>query len=162
MQRYVLSLALFLPFCLSTSASARDAHASWDSICEECHGDADKFAAKYLWVVDDRLQGRHHIDDLHLFLQNHYIPAHEIEKITAMLKSHSNDMARYGDYCGGCHGDAEAFARNSINTWGDEPSGVESGIPVSEYLQSHQGLSKPEAEFFTRLISRVISQMPRQ
>lgn len=162
MPRTALSLALLLLICVHGGASARDAYASWDNRCEECHGDADKFAGKYLWVVGGELQGRHHIDDLRLFMQNHYIPAHEIEKMTEMLQAQANNMARYGDECGSCHNGAEEFVRTSINTWGDEPSGVESGIPISEYLQSHQGLTKPGAEFFTRLIIRVVSQLPRQ
>lgn len=162
MQRSILNLALVLLLAAHSSASARDAYAAWDNICEECHGEADEFATKYLWVVDDKLQGRHHIDDLHLFLQHHYIPAHELEKISTMLKSHSNDMSRYGNSCASCHGEAEAFTRQSIDTWGDEPSGVKSEIPVTEFLKSHQGLTEAEAEFFARLIDRVISQIPRQ
>jgi hypothetical protein len=157
-----LSLALLLLFCVHTGASARDAYASWDNRCEECHGDADAFASKYLWVVGGKLQGRHHVDDLQLFMHNHYIPAHEVEKITEMLQAQANNMDRYVDECSSCHNGAEEFVRTSINTWGDEPSGVESGIPISEYLQSHQGLTKPGAEFFTGLIARVVSQIPRQ
>jgi hypothetical protein len=162
MPRTALSLGLLLLFCLHSNASARDAYASWDNRCEECHGDADAFASKYLWVVDGKLQGQHHVDDLQLFMHNHYIPDHEIEKMTEMLQAQANNMARYVDECGNCHGRAQEFVRTSINTWGDEPVGVESGIPISEYLQSHQGLTKSGAEFFVHLITRVLSQIPRQ
>ena len=84
-------LTLFAPF----GADARDAYASWDNRCEECHGDADEFARKYLWVVGDQLQGRHHVDDLRLFMRNHYIPAHEIDKMHAMLRKQANDLGRF-------------------------------------------------------------------
>jgi hypothetical protein len=151
-------LTLFAPF----GADARDAYASWDNRCEECHGDADEFARKYLWVVGDQLQGRHHVDDLRLFMRNHYIPAHEIDKMHAMLRKQANDLGRFAVECGGCHNGAEDFVRASISSWGGELTGVESGAPVTEFLQSHQGLASDDAEFFTRLLARVQSQIARK
>ena len=38
-------------------------------------------------------------------------------------------------------------------------AGVESGVPVNEFLQNHQDLSEADAEFFTRLITRVSDQI---
>lgn len=161
MRGAVLSLAMALLLCAHPAANARDAYASWDNRCEECHGDADEFSRKYLWDVDAQLQGRHHVDNLHLFLQNHYIPAHEIEKMTAMLQAQANKMARFDAECGSCHGSAPDFVRASISTWGDGLTGVESGIPIAEFLPAHQQLGEDDAEFFSRLIARVISQIGR-
>lgn len=162
MRRAILSLVLLLLACTHPAASARDAYASWDNRCEECHGEADQFAHKYLWIVDGRLQGRHHIDDFDLFMHNHYTPAHQVEKMTVMLQAQANDMARYVDECGTCHGDAEHFVRASISTWGDGLSGVESESPVREFLQTHQQLDAGDVEFFMRLIERVLSQISRK
>ena len=159
MRRFALNLAFLLLAGASSAATARDAYASWDNRCEECHGDADEFARKYLWVVEGQLQGRHHIDDLDLFLGNHYIPAHEIQPMSDMLQASANDMARFAGECGSCHGSAETFVRASVSTWGDGLTGVETEVPVREFLKSHQGLDQEGAEFFTRLIERVIDQI---
>jgi hypothetical protein len=162
MRGATLSLGLVLMFAFQPGASARDAYASWDNRCEECHGDADAFAHKYLWVVGDQLQGRHHVDDLRLFMHNHFIPDHEIDKMREMLWAQANKMSRFADECGSCHKGVEEFVRTSISSWGDEPSGVESGIPVSRFLQTHQNLDAEDAKFFTRLINRVLSQISRR
>jgi hypothetical protein len=157
----VLSLVLALLVSASSVASARDAYASWDNRCEECHGDADSFARKYLWVVEGQLQGRHHVDDFHLFMRKHYTPAHEVDKMTAMLKAQANNMARFVTECGSCHGSAPDFVRASISTWGDGLTGVETGIPIAEFLPTHQALDEDSAAFFDRLLERVISQIGR-
>lgn len=162
MQLTALGLGLLLLLGSYGNAAARDPYASWENRCEECHGDADEFARKYLWVVDGQLQGQHHIDNLDMFLGNHYLPSHEIATITDMLQAQANDMDRFGHECGGCHKGVEEFVRASINTWGDEPSGVESGIAISEFLLSHQNLQASDAEFFKRLIDRVVSQISKR
>lgn len=161
MRNIALSLAMALSISAHSAANARDAYASWDNRCEECHGDADSFAGKYLWVVDGQLQGRHHVDDLDLFMRRHYIPAHEVEKITAMLQAQANDMARYEAQCGSCHGSRQDFVRASISTWGDGLTGVETGIPIAEFLPAHQQIGVDGAVFYGRLIERVISQIGR-
>ena len=162
MCRAALSLALLVLACTHSTAGSWDPRSSWDSRCEECHGDPDKFARKYLWDVDGKLQGRHHIDDLRLFMSNHYIPAHQLDRMSAMLRAQANKMARYGSECSGCHGAAEAFVRASISTWGDGLTGVETEIPVHEYLQTHQDLDAGDVEFFIRVIERVLSQIGRK
>lgn len=156
MRAVLLSFALTTLLGLPSGTLARDAYASWDNRCEECHSEARDFAAKYLWVVDDELQGRHHIEDMNLFMRNHYTPKHEIEKMTVMLKKHANQMVRFEQECSECHNSAEDFVRASISTWGDGPTGVETGIPISEYLVTHRDLGEEDAAFFTRLITRVL------
>ena len=152
-------LGLLLLLGINPAVQARDAYASWDNRCEECHGDADAFSQKYLWIVDDKLQGRHHIDNLALFLENHYIPSHEIEKMSAMMKAQANRMARFGDECGACHGQVEDFVRASISTWGDGLSGIQSEQPLTEFLPTHQEIGEADTEFFERLLTRVVEQI---
>jgi len=146
-------------FLLPPGAGARDAYATWDDRCEECHGDADEFSRRFLWAIDGQLQGQHHVDNLRLFMGNHYIPEHQIEAIYDMLLAQASTLARFTDECSRCHDSAEAFVHKSIATRVSGMVGVESGIPVSEYLQTHQDLSKADVEFFTRLIARVLDQI---
>jgi hypothetical protein len=157
MRETVLGLLLIL--AISSEAGARDAYASWDNRCEECHGEADEFSRKFLWAIDGQLQGQHHIDNLRLFMANHYIPEHEFEAIYEMLFAHASTLTRFQNECGECHDAAEAFVRKSIATRISGMVGVESGVPVSEYLRTHQDLGEADAEFFTRLIARVLDQI---
>ena len=163
MRNIALSLGLLLLLLVSTQGGGaeRDAAAAWQNRCEECHGEADKFAQKYLWDADGTLQGQHHVDDLHLFMENHYLPSHEVDKLNQMLLGHANRLARFAEQCGSCHDSAEEFVRQSISTWGDAISGINNGIPVVEFLPTHQGLTEADAEFFTRLLTRVESQLSR-
>jgi hypothetical protein len=85
MRIYRLSITVILLALIPIESGARDALAIWDSRCEECHGDPAEFAGKYLWDIGGQLQGQHHIDNLDLFMRNHYTPDHEIETINEML-----------------------------------------------------------------------------
>jgi cytochrome c5 len=143
---------------LSTAApahSASVARAAWDNRCEECHGDPDKFAAKYLWIIEGQLQGRHHVDDLRLFLGNHYVPEHLLDPMHAMMSKQASTLTRFDSECGECHGTPESFVRKSIVTQDREMIGVMTSTAVEEYLASHRELSEADAEFFTRLLKRV-------
>jgi hypothetical protein len=150
-----LIAAVLLLVCRPTGAGPVDARSAWDNRCEECHGDPDKFAAKYLWIIDGQLQGRHHVDDLRLFLGNHYLPDHLIDTLHAMLSEHASTLARFTDECSECHGTPEDFVRKSIVTQGRDMIGVMSSTAVAEYLESHRELSAADAEFFTLLLKRV-------
>jgi hypothetical protein len=161
MRNTALSMGLLLLVSTQGGSAERDADAAWENRCEECHSGAEEFAQKYLWDADGKLQGRHHVDDLHLFMENHYLPAHEVDKLNEMLRGYANRLSRFAEQCGSCHDSAEEFVRNSISTWGDAISGVNNGIPVAEFLLTHQGLDEAEAEFFTRLLIRVESQLSR-
>ncbi len=153
MRFLVLSLGLLL--ALPPDAGARDALAVWDNRCEQCHGDAATFARKYLWDVDGRLQGQHHIENLDLFMQNHYIPAHEIEIVHDMLLGEANRMARFASECGECHGEATEFVKQSIWIRKDSMTALKSGMEVSEFLPTHRNLSPQDVEFYLRLLARV-------
>jgi hypothetical protein len=150
-----LSLGILLMLCVQSEAGAREIGAEWDNRCEECHGDADEFARKFLWAVDGQLQGQHHIDNLRLFMRNHYLPKHKIDAFYDMLLAQANDPARFESECSSCHNSAEEFVRRSIVIKASELTGLESGISVRDFLQTHRGLRQVDVEFYTRLITRV-------
>ena len=138
-----------------TGALAREPEASWDNLCEECHGDADEFARKYLWHIDGQLQGRHHVDNLALFLDNHYIPEHEVEAVSDMLAGFANTMEPFERNCGGCHGEAAQFVEQSIWVGKKEMTAMGSGMEVAEFLQTHQGIPAEDIPYYVRLFRRV-------
>jgi hypothetical protein len=150
-----LSITILFLLLMPLKAEARDAVAIWDSRCEECHGDNKRFARKYLWVIDGELQGQHHVDNLSLFMRQHYIPKHEIEVIRNMLLDEANSPLRFKDECGSCHGDVAEFVEKSIWVRGNEVTGLESGKDISEFLPDHRELPPEDVSFYLRLFARV-------
>jgi hypothetical protein len=150
-----VGIAILLLALNPIEASARDAEAIWDSRCEECHGDPTRFARKYLWDIEGQLQGQHHIDNLRLFMGNHYIPAHEIEAIRNMLLAQANSPLRFKTQCGGCHGDVKEFVEKSIWVRGSEITGLDSGMDVGEFLPTHQELGAEDITYYQKLFARI-------
>lgn len=150
-----VSIAIVLLVLIPIEADTRGPEAIWDSRCEECHGEAVEFASKYLWNVEGQLQGQHHIDDLKLFMRNHYIPDHEIETIRNMLLSQANSPERFEAECGDCHGDARQFVEKSLWVRGSGITGMESGMDVSEFLPTHQDLRPEDVAFYSKLFARI-------
>ncbi len=101
------------------------------------------------------MQGQHHIDNLSLFMGNHYIPDHEIDTIRNMLLSQANSPVRFKAECGGCHGDAKEFVEKSIWVRGSEITGLESGLDVGEFLPTHQELRPEDVAFYRKLFARI-------
>lgn len=139
-------------------SSAREAKAIWDSRCEECHGDNVKFAGKYLWNIDGKLQGQHHIDNLSLFMRQHYIPDHEIETIRDMLLAKANSSVRFITECGECHGEVAEFVEKSIWVRGNDVTGMETGGDISQFLPTHQGLQADDVRFYRKLFARIVGK----
>ena len=150
-----VSNAILLLVLIPIEAEALDPQAIWDNRCEECHGDPSKFAGKYLWDIGGQLQGQHHIDNLSLFMRNHYIPDHAIEAIRNMLLAQANSPVRFKTECGGCHGDATEFVDKSIWVRGSEITAMESGMDVSEFLPTHQELQPEDVAFYRKLFARI-------
>jgi len=150
-----VSIAILLLALIPIEASSRDAQAIWDSRCEECHGDPTRFARKYLWDIEGQLQGQHHIDNLSIFMGNHYIPDHEIETIRNMLLAQANSPVRFKAECGGCHGDVKDFVEKSIWVRGSEITALGSGMDVSEFLPTHQELRPEDVSFYQKLFARI-------
>jgi hypothetical protein len=161
MRIIIQGLAILLMFFVQPEAGAREIRAEWDNRCEECHGEADEFARKFLWVIDGQLQGQHHIDNLRLYMRNHYIPKHLIDEIYNMLLTQANSPARFKSECSSCHNSAEEFIRRTIFIKAGELTGAESGIAVREFLKTHQGLQQTDVEFFTKLLTRVLNDIYR-
>lgn len=155
MRIYRLSICVLLLALIPVEAGARDALAIWDSRCEECHGDPTEFAGKYLWDIGGQLQGQHHIDNLDLFMGNHYIPDHEIEIINNMLLSMANSPVRFESECGDCHGDAREFVEKSIWVRGNGITGMKTGVDVDEFLPTHQDLQPEDIVFYRKLFARI-------
>ena len=156
-----LSLAILLMTFIQPRADAREIRLEWDSRCEECHGEADEFARKFLWAIDGQLQGQHHIDNMRLYLRNHYVPKHLIDGMYNMLLAQANSPVRFKSECSSCHNSAEEFIKKAIFIKSGELMAVESGIPVREFLESHQGLQQTDVEFFTKLLTRVRNDIYR-
>ncbi len=146
----MLSLVL-----LPDNAGARSAKAIWDNRCEECHGDNVEFAGKFLWNIEGQLQGQHHIDNLNLFMGNHYIPDHAIESVRIMLLSHANSPVRFVTECGACHGDATEFVEKSIWVRGNGITGMGTGKNLGDFLPGHEGLQGEDIGFYLKLFARI-------
>ena len=137
----------------AAASGARDGPAVWDNRCEQCHGDPVEFATKYLWNKDGQLQGQHHIDDLRLFMQNHYIPAHEFDVVHDMLLAHANSPLRFDAECSECHGEVGEYVEATF--WvGKESISSISGEDVGEYLLTHRDLTEADARFYLKLFYR--------
>ncbi len=109
-----LSIAILFTLLMPLKTEGRNAEAIWDSRCEECHGDNARFARKYLWNIDGELEAQHHVDNLSLFMRQHYIPDHEIEAIRKMLLKQANSPLRFKDKCGFCHGEVAEFVKKQF------------------------------------------------
>ena len=155
MRIYRLSITVILLALIPIESGARDALAIWDSRCEECHGDPAEFAGKYLWDIGGQLQGQHHIDNLDLFMRNHYTPDHEIETINEMLLSRANSPVRFETECGNCHGDAREFVEQSIWVRGNGITGMKTGTDIDEFLPTHQDLQPEDIVFYRKLFARI-------
>lgn len=155
MRIYRLSITVIFIALIPIEAGSRDALAIWDSRCEECHGDPAEFAGKYLWNIGGQLQGQHHIDNLDLFMRNHYTPDHEIETINEMLLSRANSPLRFETECGNCHGDAREFVEQSIWVRGNGITGMKTGADIDEFLPTHQDLQPEDIVFYRKLFARI-------
>lgn len=146
------------------AARATDLHRLWDDRCIECHGHAAEFARQYLTVVDGTLQGRHPARDLHLFLRNHFLSAQEVDAVYAMLQAQASTNPKFKETCGGCHGSAAQFARDSLLFRSGVLFGRTSDRPVEQFLQHHRDGTAADAAFFAALLSRVAGEVevPRE
>ncbi len=151
----VLRIGSLLLALAPGAAAAVEARAIWDSRCEHCHGDPAEFAGKYLWNVGGQLQGQHHIDNLHLFMRNHYLPDYMIEPINDMLLGDANSPLRFDAECGECHGAAAAFVEQSLWIRGGGITGMETGKELDEFLPTHRDLKPEDVEFYLKLFVRV-------
>ena len=155
MRIFRVKLVILMLLLIPLEAGSRDGLAIWDSRCEECHGDPVIFSGKYLWDMEGQLQGRHHVENLDLFMRNHYTPDHEIEAINSMLLSYANSPLRFKVECGECHGDAKDFVEKSIWVRGSGITGMKTGIDIGEFLPTHRELLPEDVAFYQKLFARI-------
>lgn len=151
-------LALLLP-PFAAAAEGVDLHAYWHSRCATCHGEAGPFARRTLTVVDGRLQGRHHRDDLERFLQQHHTADDLVGPVMAMLRNQADTPALFLERCARCHGRAADFVRGEL-AWRDgELVGRAQARPVATVLQRHGGLSSDERAPLLRSLERIAGEV---
>lgn len=158
--RYRLAPCLMAPIIMLTSLGAAstdtfDLHWFWDQRCEDCHGHAAEFARNFLTVENGKLVGRHHRDDLLLFLKNHGVPEPRVKPIYDMLLAQTGADSRFKDKCGGCHKTAAGLVRDTLVVQDGMLRGRNSGRPVADFLKRHGKLKPDEVPFFVNLLTRV-------
>ena len=160
MNRLIVPM-IFLMFAAITPARAqpRDLHDYWDARCQSCHGHSAAFARRTLRVEQGRLIGKHHRDDLQLFLKNHYLTDELVEPVTAMLVAQATAAPLFQARCAGCHGNAADFARKSLLLQDGVVTGKASGRPVDEYLRKHGGLAPEDIEPMVETLTRVLGEV---
>lgn len=161
--RILFYLPLIAGLLISPAATAVgvDLHALWDNRCAQCHGHAGEFSRKFLTVSEGQLQGRHHIDDLRKFMQNHYLPENEVEPVYDMLLAQATTPPRFSRECSQCHGTAAGLVRNSLELRNGTLYSRKSGQSVHSFLSRHMGLAADDVEYFDQLLVRLAQQIYR-
>jgi len=150
---------LAAPMFAPVAWSATDLHAYWDTRCRECHGDAAAFARSTLRIESGRLVGRHHTEGLATFLRNHYLADDLVAPVLQMLQAQATTAPLFKEKCAGCHGNAAAFARESLEMRGGVLIGRTSQRPVRDYLQRHGKLDPSQVAPMVATLERVLGEV---
>lgn len=160
--RILILVACLLPLLFAqVKARGLDLHALWDDRCAECHGHSAEFARKYLKITGGLLQGRHHVLDLHNFLEHHYPPAGQVDAIYQMLLAQTSTPPRFASECANCHKKAADFLRESMVLTDGELKIRKSGVSVQQFMQSHRGLTQDDIHFYMGLFTRLAGEIYR-
>jgi len=154
------SILLFLT--LSTPVFAQsdiDLHWFWDDRCESCHGHSADFAHQYLQIAEGKLSGQHHVDDLRLFLRNHYLSEQLVDEVYAMLSAQVTQPQKFRDKCAACHQSASIFVRKNLRIRNDSLIVRGSGEAVRKFLENHRRLSDDDIDFYATLLTRVAREV---
>ena len=141
------------------NAAAIDLHEYWDRNCANCHGHAAGFARRFLTVKDGRLRGQHHVDNLNVFLGNHYLARDLIAPVTAMLAAQAMTEPRFRNECGRCHASAAALARESLSLRDGVLVSRTSGFPTAEFLSGHARIKPADVPIFVDVLTRVLNEV---
>lgn len=155
----VLIAGLLMPQLLD--AAGIDLHLLWDDRCVECHGHAGEFARKFLSISGDKLQGRHHVDDLRRFLHNHYLIDSEVDEVYDMLFAQASNQARFRQECGNCHEAAAKLVREKLVLRDGVLYARDSGVRVRYFLEHHRELESEDVVFYANLLTRVAREIYR-
>jgi len=141
------------------TAFATDLHKFWDDRCFSCHGHAGEFSRKFLRVSGSELQGRHHVQDLRLFLKNHFLAGHDVEPIYNMLLAQASILPRFKNECSSCHEKAAKFVRESFILHDGSLYSRKLKIPVRDFLSSHRNLQPEDIDFFMEQLNRIANEV---
>jgi hypothetical protein len=156
----VLALAVAaLTLTRSMPATGIDLHWFWDQRCHECHGHAGEFARSQLNVEQGKLVGRHHTQDLRLFLGQHQNGGAYAGEMYDMLLAQAETPPVYQEKCARCHGSAAQFARSSLVVIDGVVSGRESQRPLIDILQTHGKLTSEEVPVVMETLTRVLNEV---
>jgi len=145
----------------AVKASDIDLHWLWDDRCAACHGHSGDFSRKFLSVSSGKLQGPHHVHDLHHFLHNHYLAGNEVDAVYNMLLAQANNQARFKGECASCHDTAARFVRSSLELRDGVLYSRNSGVSISRFLDHHMELDPDDVEFFINLLTRIAHEVYR-
>lgn len=143
----------------ATAALALDLHDYWDRRCAECHGHAGPFARQFLSARDGKLQGRHHVNDLAVFLRNHYLAADLVEPMSAMLLAQVTIEPRFRSECGRCHQNAATLVREVLTLRDGVLVSRATGRPAAAFLSSHARIKPEDVPFFVDVLTRVTREV---
>ena len=160
---YPLLIACTLLLCTLSStrlgATERtDLHALWDDRCTECHGHSADFVRRFLQISNGRLQGRHHVDNLQLFISRHYGTPAQAAAIYAMLQAQVATPPLFRQQCSRCHDSAASLVRSTAILRDGVLLSRHSGQPMQQFLSKHRNLGAQEVDFYHRLLTRVATE----
>ena len=139
-------------------AVAVDLHHFWDQRCGGCHGHAGEFARRFLKVDAGKLIGRHHTDNLRLFLGQHEMSGALADEIYAMLLAQASTPPIYQKKCRSCHQNAAELARTSLTRIGGKVAVRQSSQTLADFLSNH-GRLNPEVPGHGRSSTRVYREV---
>jgi hypothetical protein len=140
-------------------ATGIDLHWFWDQRCHECHGHAGDFARSQLRVEQGRLVGRHHTQDLRLFLGQHQNGGAYASEMYDMLLAQAETAPLFQQKCARCHQSAAEFARSSLVEIDGVVSGRDSRRPIADILQKHGKLTSEEVPIVVESLTRVLKEV---
>ena len=143
-------------------ASGLDLHWLWHNRCEECHGHSADFARNFLDVSNGKLLGRHYVNDLRLFLNNHYLAGSDVDAVYDMLLAQVSTPPRFKAECSSCHDIAAQFARDNLEFFDGVLVSNVSKLPVRDFLNSHRYVETDSVDFYMALLTRIVQEIYRQ
>ncbi len=156
----LISVLLLIPIPAWVNAAAGfDLHWFWDDNCAQCHGHSGEFSRQFLLINNDQLQGRHHVDDLLVFMRRHYTRSSQVEAIHNMLKAQVATEPRFEQQCSKCHGKASALVRESAILRNEVLTSRESGQTIRQFLQGHRRLTPQDINFYETLLTRIAREI---
>ena len=118
----------------------------------------DRFRGERCACRMERLVGKHHEQDLDLFLRHHYLTADLVVPVKRMLAAQAVTSPLLAERRSGCHATAAEFAWKSL-TLSNVLVGRHSGRVVADYLKSHGGLAPAQIRSWSSQLKRVLLEV---